>query len=125
MKEKKQKLIAIGIDIHGKKIEFDCTDGLECFYKQLISLTVPEGVTHIRCFNNQLTKLTIPMGVKYINCTQNQLTELIIPEGVERVRCWSNQIKELNLPNSVRTLLADKEVMGLDKDIGKVKMHLW
>jgi len=105
--EEKKKLIAIGIDVDGKKIEFDCTNG------------------HLCCSNNQLISLTIPKGINEIWCWRNQLTELIIPEGVENVECEDNNITQLTLPSSVKHLWADKEVTGLEKHIGKVEIELW
>ena len=95
-----EEKIAIGIDVNGKEIEFDFYGGyLNCEYRNLVSLTVPEGVTHVWCHNNQLT-------------------ELIIPEGVERVECEYNQITRLDMPDSVVWLDADKEAVGLEKYIG-------
>ena len=98
--EEKKKLIAKGIDIHGNKIEFDCT--------------------HIElwCPNNQLKELIIPEGVNTVYCQNNQLTELILPEGVTYVSCNNNQLTELIIPDSVTYLYADKKVAGLEKCIG-------
>ena len=116
---------AIGINIHGKKREFDCKNGsLFCSRMELTSLTMPEGVTNVYCMDNQLTELIIPMGVKKVYCRNNQLTELIFPEGVTQVSCWNNQLTHLTLPDSVKRLWADKEVTGLEKHIGKVEINL-
>jgi len=104
--EEEKELIAIGIDIYGNKREFDCGDGtLFCWNKQLISLTIPEGVINLSCENNQLT-------------------ELILPEGIDKVWCYGNQITQLTLPDSVKHLWADKKVSGLEKHIGKVTIEL-
>ena len=57
-------MIAIGIDIHGEEREFDCTDGIvSCSGRKLISIIIPEGVTHVFCHNNQLTELKLPESV--------------------------------------------------------------
>jgi len=104
---KEEIIIAIGIDTKGKRREFDCLDG------------------RLYCWGNQLRELILPMGVIYVSCNGNQLTELIIPMGVKSVHCRSNQLTELILPDSVEYLYADKEVMGLEKYIGKVKIRLW
>ena len=98
--EEEKKLTAKGIDIHGNKKEFDCTNG------------------YLHCYNNQLISLTIPKGVTYVYCRDNQLTELTIPEGVERVYCGNNQLTSLTFPDSVEYVIADKEVTGLEKYIG-------
>ena len=105
---KKEKLTAIGIDVEGNEIEFDCNDGvLSCYEKKLISLIIPEGVTHVYCGGNQLTELTLP-------------------EGVTSVWCFDNKITHLSLPDSLEFIRADKEVMGLEKYIGtEITVRLW
>ena len=87
--EKCKTIFATGIDIHGRKIGFDYSDGW------------------LSCYGNKLISLNIPEGVKNVHCSNNQLTELILPEGVN----W---------------LWADKEVLGLEKYMGKkVKIILY
>jgi len=48
-----------------------------------------------------------------------------LPMGVTYVYCQGNQLTELILPMEMIELYADKEVMGLEKYIGKVKIRLW
>jgi len=98
---------AIGIDIDGKEQRFKCSYGW------------------LHCPSNELISLTIPVGVKSVSCWGNQLIELILPEGMETVSCSNNQLTHLNLPESVKTLWADKEVLGLEKYIGKVEIELF
>ena len=56
---------------------------------------------------------------------RDNLVSLEIAEGIAIVKCWNNPIEELVLPDSVRILTCDKQVKGLEKYIGKVKMELW
>ena len=100
-------MVAVGITSDGKRIEFDCSDGiLFCYYNDLVSLEVFDGVKRVYCHNNKLT-------------------ELIIPKGVKEVYCWNNLLKELIIPDSVELILCDKKVSGLDELIGKVDIELW
>ena len=97
-------MVAIGIDVHGKEIDFKriIYEDLWCLWcqeRELVSLTIPEGVTHVYCYDNQLT-------------------ELKLPEGVTHITCYDNSITHLDLPDSVRALSADKEVIGFEKCIG-------
>ena len=105
MKTIKKQLIAIGVNSKGKTIEFkvsDITGKLYCSDKDLVSLTIPEGVKSVYCNYNQLTKLVLPKGVKEVYCYYNQLTELILPEGVIEVYCYSNNLTKLILPEGVK-----------------------
>ena len=123
-----EKLTAKGIDIHGKEIEFECTllKRIWCPKEQLVSLIIPEGVTHVYCHNNPLTELKLPKGVTWVSCRGNQLKELNLPEGVTYVDCYRNQLTELILPKGVKYLYADKEITGLEKYIGTdVKINLY
>ena len=101
------KLIGIGIDVDGFRYEFECRcNTLYCTGKQLVFLTIPEGVTHVYCFHNQLTSLNLP-------------------EGVESVSCCENQITYLDIPDSLRNIHADKEVAGLDTHSGVINTFLY
>ena len=114
-----KKLIATGIDILGDRREFDCSSGyLWCDKRDLISITIPEGVVEAYCHHNLITELTLPKGIREVFCAANQLTELILPEGIKSVSCEDNKITLLDIPDSVIELWADKEVTGLEKYIG-------
>ena len=100
------EMIATGIDIHGKKVRFDYSDGwLECYCRQLVSIVIPKGVRRVCCWDNQLTELIIPEGVYFVNCSNNQITHI-------------------DLSDSVTKLVADKEVPGLEKYMGTVSIEL-
>ncbi len=71
--------------------------------KDLISLEVPKGFTHIYCLGNKLTSLKIEEGVRILCCQNNSLTELNIPDSIEKLQC-------------------DKEVKGLEYLIGNKKI---
>jgi len=116
---------AIGIDKDGNKIKFECLgDELNCDDELLIELILPEGMGWVSCDMNLLTELILPEGVRCVYCSDNQLTHLIIPEGVTYVSCYDNNITHLTLPNSVKYLKADKEVLGLERYMGKVEIEL-
>ena len=100
-------MVAVGITSKGKRLKFVCSDdNLYCHNSDLVSLEVPEGVKRILCRNNKLSELKLPESVKEVSCYDNKLTELIIPESVELLIC-------------------DKEVIGLEEFIGKIKIDLW
>ena len=100
-------MVAVGYTSKGERLEFNCSNGvLFCYDSDLVSLEIPESVTHVWCYNNKLTELILPEGVEFINCRNNLLTELTIPKSVTRLIC-------------------DKEVSGLDKLIGKEDIDLW
>ena len=60
----------------------------------------------------------------YLKCRNNSLVELFIPDGVDVVWCRNNPIKSLTLPPSVKELVADKTVKGLEAYIDNVYILL-
>ena len=78
--------------------------------KNLISITIPNGVTDIdaRAFeNNQLTSVTIPNSVTEIGpyaFQNNKLTSVTIPNGVTFIGSFAfsdNPLTSVSIPNSV------------------------
>ena len=119
-------MVAVGITSKGERLEFNCSDGILCCWdRDLVSLEVPDGVELINCWNNQLTELIIPESVTYLHCENNQLTKLKVPEGVITVWCYNNKLSELLIPESVTSLKCDKEIKGLEKFIGEIRIVLW
>ena len=78
-------MLAIGYTSDGKRIEFDCSNGLYCYNSDLVSLDIPEGVTKVMCWGNLLTELIIPDSVEVILCDKkvSGLDELIGKVDIE------------------------------------------
>ena len=69
-------------------------------------------------------RLEYSHGRIYLKCWDNSLVELFITEFLDVFCCVLNSIKSLTLPPSVKELVADKTVKGLEKYIDKVDIEL-
>ena len=59
-----KKLIATGIDVNGEEKKFYCELlRLWCVDRNLISLTIPEGIRQVYCWNNHIAHLNLPNSV--------------------------------------------------------------
>ena len=94
-----------GIDDKGNVLWFDIVVGvLDCSNKKLVSLEVPQGVTHLYCSYNNLTSLEVPQGVTHLYCHNNNLTSLEVPQGVKYLSCDNNNLTSLEVPQGVEYL---------------------
>ena len=85
-------------------------------YKELISVTIPNGVTYIdngAFWNNQITSVSIPNSVAIIGMSafqNNQLTSVTIPNSVIYINDWAfknNRLIGVTIPNSVASIGAE------------------
>jgi hypothetical protein len=63
-----------GIDINGKEIRYgNRTNGtmIFCSNRNLVSLEIPEGITHIACSGNLIKELHLPDTIEIITCDED------------------------------------------------------
>ena len=93
--------------------------------KNLISITIPNGVTTIgnqAFYGNQLTSITIPNSVTSIGASafqNNKLTSIIIPDGVTSIEAQAfidNPLDSIIIPASVTEITRYWEWMEWIRD---------
>lgn len=134
-----------GINSKGHINYYKCYNTIDISRNDLVSIDIPEGITHISCNNNKLTSLNLPKSLIALDCSNNKISKLILPPNIRFLRCFNNRIKELYIPsnmlaafcfnNPIENIIIktnysslqlefDKNIKCLEKYIGKYNIIL-
>ncbi len=101
-------------------IGIDCNGVIHTFVVDTYEFRMSVYATH-----KNLVSITIPEGVKIIYCNDNMIKRIIIPLSATHVYCYNNDLKIIKIPNNVKEISCDKSVKGLDKYIDKDILRLY